>query len=84
MAGKIIKTVKVLIYVSEEGRISTGVIESEFRGATRVDHRVAPPRQTEHRVSHAPRGVSPALWLALMALRDVVDDQEQAGRITGV
>lgn len=83
-SGRIVKTVKVIIYVSEHGRISTGVVESEHRGATRVDHRVAPTRQTEHRVSHAPRGVSPAVWLAAKALQDVLDEQERAARSTGL
>lgn len=81
---RIAKTIKVVLYVDTAGRIWIGVIESEHRGATRVDHRVAPPRPTEHRVSGAPRGVNPALWLALQGLTDVVSDQEQAGRSTDV
>lgn len=80
MNGRIVKTVKVVIYVSDAGRISLGVLTSEHRGPNRLDRRYGPARPTEHRVSHAPRGVEPEVWLAYMALRDLVGDQEQAAR----
>lgn len=78
------RTVKVLLHLTEDGRVAIGVIESEWQGARRVDRRLSSARPTTHRAAHAPRGVSPTVWLALCALSDLVDEQEQAARNTPV
>jgi len=66
--GMVRKTIKVTIHLDGAGRAAIGVVESEWRGALRIDRRLAAARPLPRDVPAATRGVPESLWLAWYAL----------------
>jgi hypothetical protein len=72
--------VKVLIHLTADGQYATGIITSEWQGATRLDRRLARLRPVI-RPGSVPSGVDPIVWQAYSALHGLVAEQAGTGAL---
>jgi len=80
--SRVSKTIKVLIHFTTDGGVALGVMSSEWQGARRLDRRLSSARPAPRGMAAAPPGVRRDVWLAYVALRELVEEQREGGAST--
>lgn len=60
--------IRVSVYLTADHKAAIGIVEQQWRGATRVDRRLAAARPFPLDLEGRPSGVPEDLWLAYRAL----------------
>jgi len=70
-------TVRVMVHLTADGQYAVGVVTSEWQGAVRVDRRLQRLRPLAP-IEYIPMGVDRDVFAALVALRALVDEQQES------